>query len=151
MNNTSHITIDLQIATKQSVPTQAQFEQWVDAAIQAHRQDAEICIRLVDIPEITTLNETYRKKKGATNVLSFSYHDMTDETLLLGDIVICADVVIQEAKKQNISAESHFARMVIHGTLHLLGYDHDTDEKANIMENLEGKSLQKLDFPNPYA
>ncbi|OGT23031.1 MAG: rRNA maturation RNase YbeY [Gammaproteobacteria bacterium RIFCSPHIGHO2_02_FULL_42_13] len=148
----SKITIDLQIATKQPVPTQAQFEQWVNAAMQVHLQNAEICIRIVDIPEITKLNETYRKKKGATNVLSFTYDDdMQDKILLLGDIVICADVVIQEAKKQNISVESHFAHVVIHGALHLFGYDHDTDEKGNIMENLEGKILQKLDFPNPYA
>lgn len=71
MNNTSHITIDLQIATKQPVPTQAQFEQWVNAAIQVHLQDAEICIRLVDIPEITTLNETYRKKRGNQCLIVF--------------------------------------------------------------------------------
>ena len=113
---------------------------------------AELLIRLVDKAEIQQLNHTYRHKNQTTNVLSFP-SDLPIEIneAILGDVVICVDVVKEEAKVQNKAFDDHLIHMAIHGTLHLLGYDHIKDSEAEVMENLEIKILEKMKIANPYA
>ncbi len=108
-------------------------------------------IRLVDKPESTSLNEQYRQRKGPTNILSFP-HDILDELEipLLGDLVVCAPLVEEEAKEQKKLPEAHWAHLVIHGTLHLQGYDHQTEPEALQMEQKEIMLLTQLGYPNPY-
>lgn len=137
--------INLQIASKQkNIPSPTLFKRWVQAALPPKKQNAELTIRIVDEPEIITLNEKYRHKKGPTNVLAFPI-EAPITTPLLGDIIICAPITIQEAQAQNKSIDAHFAHLTIHGVLHLLGYEHD-----KVMETQEIKILAKLGFPNPY-
>ncbi len=108
-------------------------------------------IRIVDEEEGKDLNETWCKSKGATNVLSFPAGETSEfNPDFLGDIVICAPVLEKEATEQGKSIEAHWAHMVIHGTLHLLGYDHTEEEEAELMENIEIKLLCSLGYANPY-
>ena len=148
-----HHIIDLQKACDaQELPTIALFQQWVDAALTAvTTQEFELTIRLVNLDESQQLNKQYRQKDKATNVLSFPFEVPEGiELNLLGDLVICAQVVEQEAKAQNKALFDHWAHMVIHGCLHLSGYDHINDNDANEMEALEVKILAKLSISNPY-
>lgn len=118
---------------------------------QQNIQSAEITIRIVSTTEMTQLNQHYRKKSGPTNVLSFPYQrpeQTSPLSSLIGDIVICADVVKQEASANN--QEAHWAHMVVHGVLHLLGYDHETEQQASIMEPLETIIMKNLGFADPY-
>lgn len=152
--------IDLQMeATSSSdIPKLEQFQAWVAGVLSARMDKAELTIRIVDEDEMTGLNEQFRNKKGSTNVLSFPFdmginidsEEMTMDYPLLGDIVICAAVVETEARQQNKETLSHWAHMVIHGTLHLLGYDHLTDEQANEMESEEKILMEQFGFSNPY-
>ena len=116
-----------------SQPTDAQLESWVNTVLVNLDEDFEVVIRIVDETESAQLNESYRHKKGATNILSFSV-DLPDEieSNLLGDLVICAPVLEREATEQNKPLYNHWAHIVIHGTLHLLGYDHIEDRKAHV-------------------
>ena len=126
---------------------------WAKSALDAKDIDCvEITIRLVDTPEMSELNENFRQKKGPTNVLSFPFgiERIGNDSILLGDIVICNEIVSEQAKEQNKSLDAHWAHMVVHGILHLLGHDHVEDEDAKIMETLEIDILKKLNFPNPY-
>ena len=117
-----------------------------------NEQTAEVCVRIVDVEEIEYLNSTYRHKPGSTNVLSFPSQLPADIPLRqLGDIVICAAVVNNEAAQQYKTPQAHWAHMVIHGALHLLGYDHENDDDAEVMEDLETQILQGMGFPSPYA
>lgn len=147
------IELELQIATNvQTLPHPAQFREWVGASLAGRIDTAELTIRIVDIEEITELNQTYRKKTGPTNVLSFPAE--IDEEFgmpLLGDIIICADIVQQEALAQDIELLAHWAHMVVHGTLHLLGYDHMQQDEAEIMETIEEDILTNLGYPAPYG
>lgn len=150
---TMNYQIDLQNASTQAklIPNEQDFKSWVLAALQEVVDKAEVTIRLVDEEEGAKLNQTFRNKPYATNVLSFPFFDSQQFGLdLLGDIVICVPVVLQEAHDQNKAIASHFAHMVVHGVLHLLGYDHIQDDDAQEMEGLEIKILGKLGFPNPY-
>ena len=105
----------------------------------------------VDEASSAEMNNQYRHKHGATNILSFPYEAMPGvETNLLGDLIICSDVVQAEAITQNKSLEQHMSHLLVHGVLHLLGYDHVTDEQAEIMEQLEIATLANAGFPNPY-
>jgi probable rRNA maturation factor len=145
--------VDIQSASKEPLPDDSDIRGWIAAAL-ADREipgDTEISVRLVDIAEMTTLNETYRGKSGPTNVLSFP-SDLPAELQLplLGDIVICAPVVGAEAAEQSKNLAAHWAHMTIHGTLHLLGYDHIAEEEAAVMEALESAILKRLDYPCPY-
>jgi probable rRNA maturation factor len=147
------VTIDIVVQNACSfseVPCDQQFEQWATVALQ-ERGEAEVLIRLVDKNESRQLNARYRNRDKATNVLSFPA-DLPQEIdlPLLGDVVICAPLVAQEAEQQNKSPESHWAHLTIHGTLHLLGYDHQTEEEAAEMESLETSLLQSIGFPDPY-
>ena len=114
-------------------------------------ESAEVSVRLVDSEEMAVLNETYRGKKGATNVLSFPADLPSDLPLpLLGDIVICAPIVRDEAAQQGKSQNAHWAHMTVHGTLHLLGYDHMEEQEAEHMEALESTILNELKYACPY-
>jgi len=132
------------------VPSDQQFERWVSAALRQHG-DAELLIRLVDRRESRQLNTRYRHKNNATNVLSFPA-DLPKEVglALLGDIIICAPIVAEEARDQHKTAEAHWAHLTIHGILHLLGHDHQLEEEASEMESIESKILKSLGFPDPY-
>lgn len=113
--------------------------------------DSELLIRIVDKVEIQNLNKTYRHKDKPTNVLSFPYDlPIEIDESILGDVVICTDVVANEAKVQNKTFDHHLIHMAIHGTLHLLGFDHIEESDANKMENLEIKVLEKMGISNPY-
>jgi len=139
--------LTIQLACDDDVPSEEAFETWVNTALEGESKD--VTIRIVDIPEMTQLNETYRQKKGPTNVLSFPFEwpeGVPTEQTELGDIVICASVVKQEATQQKKNLDHHWAHMVIHGVLHLLGYDHQTDSEADIMEKKEVKLLTTLGF-----
>jgi len=145
--------IDLQNACDtQELPSVELFQQWVDAALTTvTEQEFELTIRLVNIAESQQLNKQYRQKDKPTNVLSFPFEVPEGiELNLLGDLVICSQVVEQEAKAQNKEIFDHWAHMVIHGCLHLLGYDHINDTDANEMETLEINILAKLAIANPY-
>jgi probable rRNA maturation factor len=112
----------------------------------------EVSVRLVDRAEMTKLNESFRGKKGTTNVLSFPANLPQELGIaLLGDIVICAPVVRAEAAQQGKSSSAHWAHMTVHGTLHLMGYDHANEEDARIMEALETDILSELNYTCPYA
>jgi len=150
------VNIDLTIQRDASdnafeLPSDEQFNLWVKTVL-VNQHDAELTIRICDQAEISSLNETYRQKSGATNVLSFPA-ELPDEIELplLGDIAICAFVVEKEAKEQKKSLEAHWAHMVIHGVLHLLGYDHVEDDDAKIMEEKEINILSTFGYADPYA
>ena len=132
------------------LPTRPQLRQWVKAALQ---QDAEITLRIVDAPEGQELNRDYRGKDYATNVLTFVYDDMPAETglPLMGDIVLCAPVVAREAAEQGKSLLAHYAHLVVHGVLHLQGWDHESDDDALQMETEEREIMHALGYPDPYA
>jgi len=145
--------IDIQnVCDSQELPSTEHFQQWVDAAFALlTEQEFELTIRLVNIAESQQLNKQYRQKDKPTNVLSFPFEVPEGiELNLLGDLVICSQVVEQEAKAQNKELFDHWAHMVIHGCLHLLGYDHINDTDANEMEALEVKVLAKFEIANPY-
>jgi probable rRNA maturation factor len=145
------ITVQCTVA-KNTLPTQTLFKKWAKEALK-QTPAAELNIRIVNIIEITELNVRYRHKQGPTNVLSFPFdmpEEAKDEIPTLGDIVICADIVKQEAKAQGKSEEAHWAHLVVHGTLHLLGYDHEMKADAALMEAQEIRILSKLGFKNPY-
>lgn len=146
------ITIQRAVAEK-ALPSSAQFKQWAKAVLQSKMTTAELTIRIVDKTEMTELNNTYRQKNKPTNVLSFPFErpaELADEIPLLGDIVICAAVIVEEAHAQQKTLEAHWAHMVVHGILHLLGYDHEQTEDAEIMEAEEIHILKTLGFTNPY-
>ena len=126
------------------LPAKTQFRKWAKAAL---RVDTEMTIRIVDEEEGRDLNLAYRGKDYATNVLTFP---LSEEPHLLGDIIICAPVVIKEAKAQHKTIEAHFAHLTVHGTLHLHGYDHLNDDQAGLMESIEVTTLLKLGYPSPY-
>ncbi|MGX5218060.1 MULTISPECIES: rRNA maturation RNase YbeY [Pseudomonas] len=148
------LELDLQIASDAGdLPSEAQFFNWCEVALRQRSADSELTIRLVDEAEGLELNHTYRQREYATNVLSFPA-DVPDEMLdipLLGDLVICAPVVTREAMEQGKDLTAHWAHLVIHGCLHLLGYDHIEDAQAEEMETLERKLLAELGHPDPYA
>jgi probable rRNA maturation factor len=143
--------IDLDNASGDQHPPQQLIEKWVAKAIGDRLDAAELSIRISSSAEIAELNKTYRGKNKPTNVLSFPA-DLPEELAipLLGDLVICAPVVEDEARQQNKTLEAHWAHMIIHGTLHLLGYDHINDDEAEQMESLETEILASLGYPDPY-
>lgn len=155
-----NIAFDLQIAdglSKQKFrEMKTQLPEWLRVCLQTtasenHRENIEVSIRIVDESESAELNQRYRNKKGPTNVLSFPVDLPESLNLpLLGDLVLCAPVVTQEAQEQGKTELAHWAHMVIHGTLHLLGYDHQADEDARVMESCEISIMKKLGFANPY-
>ncbi len=156
---TTTATVEVQIASDTGdLPDEEQLRNWVLSALQAvdssAGKDFELSVRLVDEDEARQLNSRYRNKDKATNVLSFPFEDFDglpeDMVRPLGDIVVCAPVVAQEASQQKKALLDHWAHMVIHGTLHLLGYDHQDEAKADTMETLEIDILRGFGIENPY-
>lgn len=140
------LDFSLQLASQAAdIPSAAQFKRWVRAAL---RVETSLTIRVVDEDEGRQLNASYRGKDYATNVLTFP---LTEEPLLMGDIIICAPVVAREAIEQGKSLLAHYAHMTVHGVLHLHGYDHEMDAQADLMEAMEIAIMHKLGFSNPYA
>lgn len=146
--------MDVQLASVAAdLPTAADIESWVLALLE-QRPAAELSVRLVDAEEGLALNRDYRGRTQPTNVLSFPAelpHDVAAELDLLGDVVICAPVVSREAREQGKRVRDHYAHMVVHGTLHLLGHDHQDDQQAQRMEDLERRALARFGIPDPYA
>jgi len=137
-----------------SIPTNTQFQQWIEEALHTQiQQPKELTLRIVDEAESAKLNADYRHKQGPTNVLSFPFEPPPglQELPILGDIVICAPCVTREAAEQDKNETAHWAHLVIHGVLHLLGYNHIKAEEATTMETLEIEILQGLGFGDPYA
>lgn len=150
------MTVNLEVqrvSRSQNLPDDTQISHWCELALRQRQQPSELCIRIVDEAEGRELNLQWRGKDYATNVLSFAA-DIPDGILdipLLGDLVICAPVVEREASEQHKPLPAHWAHMVIHGCLHLLGYDHLEDAEAEEMENLERQLLAECGYDDPYA
>ncbi|MEF1171674.1 MULTISPECIES: rRNA maturation RNase YbeY [Vibrio] len=147
------IELDLQFAVEsnEGLPTEQDFQTWLDKTIIPFQQDAELTIRIVDEEESHQLNHEYRGKDKPTNVLSFPFEVPPGiEMNLLGDLIICKQVVEREAQEQNKPLLAHWAHMVVHGSLHLLGYDHIEDDEAEEMESLETEIMQEMGFEDPY-
>ncbi|MBL4630948.1 MAG: rRNA maturation RNase YbeY [Paraglaciecola sp.] len=161
--------LDIQLASDcADIPQQEDIQLWIDALLSYQQMDnKEITVRIVNHGEIKQLNQQYRGKDKTTNVLSFPF-EMPEFTLpegmenvegvdiddsmsnFLGDIVICAQVIKQESTEQNKQLRHHWAHILIHGTLHLLGYDHIDEQDAEEMENIEITVLQQLAIDDPY-
>jgi probable rRNA maturation factor len=143
--------IEIQFASNAICPTSKEIKLWIKTALLQQNRTGSLVVRIVDENEMTTLNHQFRNKQKPTNVLSFS--TMIPEALrgdMLGDIVICAPVVAAEAIEQHKTITAHWAHMVIHGLLHLLGHDHEKEDEANVMEQCEVTILQQLGFDHPY-
>lgn len=137
--------IDVQCAaTARNVPTPARIRQWARAALPG---DARVTIRIVGQAEGRLLNRSYRNKDYATNVLTFVFRDTPP---LEGDIALCAPVITREARAQRKTVAAHYAHMVVHGLLHLQGYDHENDRDASAMERRERTLLARFGYPDPY-
>lgn len=144
--------LEIQIESQsKKIPLEKQFKSWVDAVLKNDEQDSEIVIRIVDEDEMIQFNDQYRDKNGTTNILSFPF-EVPDgfESPLLGDLLVCAPVVEVESRQQNKKLEHHWAHLIIHGILHLLGYNHIDDVEAEEMEALEINILSTIEIDNPY-
>lgn len=160
MNNDLCLYLDVQqVVESETIPSPQMLQTWIKTALleeadYCHRPvnaEYELTVRIVDKEEIRTLNHTYRHKDKATNVLSFPFEALPELQLpLLGDLVICHEVVLEEAQQQHKSITEHWAHMVIHGLLHLKGYDHIDDADARVMEALEVRILASLGIDDPY-
>ena len=134
-------------------PEEDDIRCWIETVLvmEAHPSDAELTVRIVDEAEMAELNARYRHKTGPTNILSFPFEPPPGVQLnLLGDLVIAAPVVQREAREQGKTESAHWAHMIVHGTLHLLGYDHQELAEAEDMEAREIRILQELGYANPY-
>lgn len=154
-NPEAELALSLQVACdRPDLPDQRQLAAWAAAAV-AVGTGGELTIRLVDEDESQALNRQYRGKDSPTNVLSFPFEPpegLPADALppVLGDLVICADVVAREAAEHNKPPMAHWAHMVVHGVLHLLGFDHQQDDEAERMEAMETQIMATLGFENPY-
>ena len=138
------VSLAVQYASEAAgLPTRAQVRKWVKAALAV---DAEITVRFVDEAEGRSLNHDYRAKDYATNVLSFIYSSAPVQ----GDLVICSPVVAREAQDQGKAIDAHYAHLVVHGVLHLQGFDHEIEAEAEAMEARETEIVIKLGYPDPY-
>ena len=139
---------------RKGVPLSPSFARWIAAIPDKRlrgRRSAQVNIVIVGTREGRGFNRRYRDKDYATNVLSFGYEpNRSDEVLLLGDLVICAPVVAREAREQDKAPAHHYAHLAVHGTLHLLGFDHESPSDAEKMERLERRVLASLGLPDPY-
>ncbi len=155
-----NVTIELMNASTETIlPTPQEFQCWSEATLKslprasdaAIAENAELSIRIIDESESASLNETYRQKKGPTNILSFPCPKVPGTDInLLGDLAICAPLVIKEAAQQSKSIESHWAHLTVHGVLHLQGFDHEDAAAAEEMETLEISILNTLGYTDPY-
>jgi probable rRNA maturation factor len=146
------VTLDVQYEVEAG-PDEDDIRRWIEAVLAAEAETAEVelTVRIVDEAEIAELNARYRHKTGPTNILSFPFEAPPGVELnLLGDLVIAAPVVQREAQEQGKSETAHWAHMIVHGMLHLLGYDHSKPAEAEDMEAREINILHELGFSNPY-
>ena len=152
LNDLEPYYIEIQVLSHHQTPGRSKLTEWIKSALNICCIDqAEITVRLVDNEESALLNKTYRNHEGPTNILSFPFNDDVDDSpLLCGDLVICAPLLEEEAIEQTKDLEAHWAHIVTHGLLHLMGFDHETDNDANDMEFCEIKLLDILGYPNPY-
>ena len=151
MTTSKRLNLSVQYACNtETLPLRPQIRAWVRAALDVDgTRGGQITVRFVDVDEGRLLNKDFRSKDYATNVLSFPYES---EPIVCGDLVICAPVVEREAAEQDKTLEAHFAHLVVHGILHLQGYDHETGEKAAFeMERRECMILSGLGYDNPYS
>jgi probable rRNA maturation factor len=149
----SQLILEVQQVTQTTddLPSEDDFRQWVEAVLPQDHNPVELVIRLVDEAESRQLNHDFRGQDRSTNVLSFPFEAPAEVGLpLLGDLVICVQVVAREAAEQSKNPRAHWAHMVVHGVLHLLGYDHQNDSEAEKMEGLERDILHSLHIPDPY-
>lgn len=150
------LELELQVAGDAGdLPAQPDFERWVMAALEGRRERARVTVRVVGEAESRSLNRTWRGRDRATNVLSFGAGNAADlppalRATALGDLVLCAPLVRREALEQAKEPASHWAHLVVHGTLHLLGYDHDGCREAADMEALESGILTRLGYDDPH-
>jgi probable rRNA maturation factor len=146
------LALDVQrVSEAQDLPGDKQLRSWARAALADIGGSHELTVRIVDVSESAALNAEYRHKQGPTNVLSFPFEAPPGlRSRLLGDLVVCADVVQREAREQGKLPLAHWAHMIVHGVLHLRGFDHLTDSEAQAMETLETEILARLGYPNPY-
>lgn len=148
------MTVEVEVqraADASDLPSEDQIDDWVNAAWQRPESSAGVVIRIVDEEEGRRLNAEFRHKDAATNVLSFAYEPVPGMVPPhVGDLVICAPVVTREAAEQGKTVTAHWAHMVVHGMLHLQGFDHADDTEADRMESLETLILESLGFPAPY-
>ena len=144
--------IEIQKVSKLNfLPKNEAIINWAKKALDENNKDAEVVIRIVDTDESRELNKTWCKKNYAANVLSFPISEPIDGVPnLLGDVVICANLIISEAREQKKKIDAHCAHLVVHGILHLQGYDHNSKHDANIMESKEINILNDLGYNNPY-
>ena len=146
--------VEIQVASgAEQLPASGEIQKWADTALEELSDDAEppdLCIRLVDAEESRSLNDRYRGQNKPTNVLSFPADVAVPGAKLLGDLVICVPVVVDEAQSQHKRTADHFAHMVVHGVLHLLGHDHTEPASASQMEALEVTILGRLGVSDPY-
>lgn len=148
MKQLSKLALTIQFATTStSLPSRAQLRHWANAAI---LHDVTATLRVVDEVEGAQLNQDYRDKPSATNVLTFAYGAEQDDGPLSGDIVLCAAVVEREALEQGKTLSAHYAHLTAHGMLHLQGYDHETENEAIAMEAIESFIMMRLGYPDPY-
>ncbi len=151
------MTYDIEIQRDCTHPipvSDTQIQEWASRVLKEHQPSAELTIRLADAAEIQELNATYREKNKETNVLSFPFTPppgVPFEVPYLGDIIISPEVLEREYTEQNKAPAAHWAHIVIHGVLHLLGYDHINTEDAVKMEGFEIRLLAELNIPNPYV
>ncbi len=148
--------IDIQYADPNPTPfSEHDLFLWVSTALEPYKKNAELTLRFVNPEEMSELNSTYRHKQGPTNVLSFP-SDIPEEIAaqmeepFLGDIIICTEVLQKESETQGIPLKAHWAHIVIHGVLHLLGYDHMEEQEEAEMQSIEIQLLNKLGYENPY-
>ncbi|MEQ2352948.1 rRNA maturation RNase YbeY [Pseudoalteromonas piscicida] len=146
------LMLDLQLACEfENLPSEAEFQLWAEHALTQFREEAELTIRIADEHESQELNSQYRGKDKPTNVLSFPFDAPPGiELPLIGDLIICPQVVYQESIEQEKTFHDHFAHMVIHGCLHLLGFDHINEQDAVEMETIEKQILASLNIADPY-
>jgi probable rRNA maturation factor len=149
------LDVTVQFATRRTgVPHASSLANWAnvafDAAQKSRRAQLPLTIRIVGAAESRALNRTWRGKDKPTNVLSFANEASTPEPFL-GDLAICAPVVAREAREQGKDPKAHWAHMVVHGVLHLLGYDHEDDRDAAVMESREVKILAQFGYADPYG
>ena len=145
--------VEVQIASDaEDVPSSGELERWVRAAGASAGEAASECtLRVVDEPEGAVLNERYRGGRGATNVLAFPFESPPGVSLpLLGDVVVCAPVACREAREHEVEARAHWAHLVVHGVLHLLGHDHRAEDEAALMREEESRILDRLGFADPH-
>jgi probable rRNA maturation factor len=145
------MSVNVQIATdRDATPGADDIIEWADCALALGPEAMEMTVRVVGLDEGRRLNERWRRGTGPTNVLAFPVEGLRVEPGLLGDVVVCAPVANAEARHGGKSVHAHWAHLVIHGTLHLLGHDHLDDADAQRMEEVERTLLQKLGYPDPY-